>query len=177
MAKRRFQLSEQQVNELLGAFRHCKNGPTATRYLAVRLYGTGYPVLEVMQITGCSRPSLMEWCRAYREQGVVGLLDKRKGGNRAALSTAQQEEVKRLLHTYTPSQLLGPDKAADSPHYWTVPAVVQLVAQRYGVSYRSHTSGWKLLRHCGLTYQKAEKVFKSRSTRQVVEFEEWFEKS
>lgn len=177
MAKRQFRLTEQQINELLGAYRHCKNGPTAARYLAVRLYGTGYPVPEVMKITGCSRPSLMEWCRAYGEQGVAGLLDKRKGGNRAALTTAQLEEVRLLLHTYTPGQLLGADKAAGSPHYWTVAAVLQLVAQRYGVIYRSHTSGWKLLRRCGLTYQKTEKVFKSRSARKVAEFEELFEKS
>jgi transposase len=177
MAKRRFRLTEQQVNELLGAYRHCKNGSTATRYLAVRLYGTGYAVPEVMKITGGSRPSLMEWCRAYREQGVAGLLDKRKGGNRAALSAAQLEELRLLLHTYTPSQLLGADQVVGSSHYWTVAEVLQLVAQRYGVIYRSHTSGWKVLRRCGLTYQKAAKVFKSRSARKVAEFEELFEKS
>jgi hypothetical protein len=32
-------LTEKQENELIGAFANCKDGPTRTRYQAVRLYG------------------------------------------------------------------------------------------------------------------------------------------
>ena len=49
MARRRFQLTEEQVQELINAYANCKDGLTRTRYQAVRLYGTGYPVkLEIM---------------------------------------------------------------------------------------------------------------------------------
>ena len=81
MAKRKFNLTEAERKELLQAYRHCKDAATRTRYQAVRLYGEGYPVEEIMQITGCSRTSLMEWCRAYREDHAQGLVDKRAGGN------------------------------------------------------------------------------------------------
>jgi hypothetical protein len=60
MARRRFQLTQEQVKELTYAYNCCKDGPTRTRYQAVRLYGAGYPVKEVMEITGCSRPILVE---------------------------------------------------------------------------------------------------------------------
>ena len=86
MAKRKFTLTETERKELLQAYRGCKNAATRTRYQAVRLYGEGYPVKEIEQITGCNRTSLMEWCRAYREDPSQGLIDKRIGGNRAKLS-------------------------------------------------------------------------------------------
>jgi hypothetical protein len=43
MAKRKFKLSEKEANELLSAYQQTKDGPTRTRYQAVRLYGLGYP--------------------------------------------------------------------------------------------------------------------------------------
>lgn len=83
MARRRFQLTQEQVQELTDAYTCCKDGPTRTRYQAVRLYGTGYPCKEVMEITRCSRPTLMEWCRKYLASGISALADQRRGGNRS----------------------------------------------------------------------------------------------
>lgn len=71
MAKRGFTLTESGVNELVGAHAHCKDGPTRTRMLAVRLYGTGYSVQQISEITGCSRTSLLEWCQKYKAQGCL----------------------------------------------------------------------------------------------------------
>jgi transposase-like protein len=73
MAKRKFTLTNAGRKELLQAYRTCKDAGTRTRYQAVRLYGEGYPEAEIEQITGCSRTSLMEWCRAYREDPSQGL--------------------------------------------------------------------------------------------------------
>jgi hypothetical protein len=86
---RRFQLTQEQVQELSDAYTCCKDGPTRTRYQAVRLYGTGYPCKEVMEITGCSRPTLMEWCRKYLAIGISALAHQRRGGNRSRLSPVQ----------------------------------------------------------------------------------------
>jgi hypothetical protein len=66
MAKRKFKLTEAERKELLRAYRTCKDADTRTRCQAVRLYGEGLSEVEIEQITGGSRTSLMEWCRAYR---------------------------------------------------------------------------------------------------------------
>jgi transposase len=58
-----------------------------------------------MQITGCSRTSLMEWCRAYREDHAQGLVDKRAGGNHAKLNKLQIEELQQLLYQYTTASI------------------------------------------------------------------------
>ena len=81
--KRHFQLAEQQQQELMVAYDKCADGPTRTRLQAVRLYGSGYPVETIQEITGSPRRTLLRWCRQYRLQGATSLADKRLGGNRA----------------------------------------------------------------------------------------------
>ncbi len=168
---------QQQVKELTSAYANSKDGPTRTRYLAVRLYGTGYPVKEVMDITGCSRTSLMEWCRKYRTDGVTGLVDKRVGGNRAKLTPAQVEDLRIRLHTYTPAHLFGPTAATADGQFWTVEDLQRAVQQWWGVIYRSRSSYHRLLALCGFSCQRPARVYKSRSEAQVAEFEAQLEKN
>ena len=177
MAKRTFTLTEAERKELLRAYRTCKNVATRTRYQAVRLYGEGYPVNEIEQITGCSRTSLMEWCRAYRADPSQGLIDKRAGGNRAKLSKLQIEELQQTLHQYTPKERLGPKASTADGQFWSVEDLARIVREKHGVEYHSRTSYSCLLRLCGFSYQKTEKVFKSRSQTKLADFEEQLEKN
>ena len=177
MAKRKFKLSEKEANELLSAYQQAKDGPTRTRYQAVRLYGLGYPTQEVLDITGCSRPSLMEWCRAYRRHRLAGLVDRRQGGNRAKLSSDQIDELRERLHGYTPKELFGAEAATATGEFWTVTDLQRALEAWYGVSYRSRVSYTQLLAGCGFSYQRPAKVFKSQRPSQVAEFEEMVEKN
>lgn len=111
MAKRQFLLPSEQAATLRQVYLGAKDGATRTRYQAVWLYGTGYPTAQVQQITGCSRASLLAWCRRYLVQGVSGLSDGRVGDKRAKLTAAQRQVVRATLHQYTPRQLFGPTTA------------------------------------------------------------------
>lgn len=175
MAEREFRLTERQTQELFNAFDRCKDGPTRTRYQAVRLYGTGYPVKEVKAITGCSRSSLMNWCRIYRKQGIAGLIDKRNGGNRAKLTATQIEELEQKLKQYTPAQVLKAQGFTDQ--HWSVESLSCAVREWYGVSYQSRTSYYTLFDACGFSHQRPAKVYKSRSESKIAEFEEQLEKN
>ena len=176
MARRRFELTEEQVKELTSAYTSCKDGLTRTRYQAVRLYGTGYPTQEVMSITGCGWSTLMEWCRTYHRKGLRGLVDKRVGGNRAKLTKEQLKELGKRLDTYTPAHLFGATAATADGQFWTVADLQRAVQQWYGVSYRSGSSYHRLFDQCGFSYQRPAKAYKSRSEAKVAEFEEQFEK-
>jgi transposase len=177
MAKRKFQLTEQEQKQLMQQSTKCKDGPTRTRYQAVRLYGEGYPEDEVERITGCSRTSLMEWCRAYRQDPSRGLIDKRAGGNSAKLSKLEIEDLSKRLHQYTPRDLFGSEARTADGQYWTVEDLDQGVQKWYGVEYRSRSSYLHLLDVCKFSYQEAEKVFKPRSQIKVADFEERLEKN
>jgi transposase len=177
MNKRQFKLNEEEANELQWAERHCKDGPTRTRYQSVRLYGIGYAVVEIEEITGCSRPSLMEWCRSYRETGIAGLVDKRLGGNRALLRNEEVEEVQVLLHSYSPLQLLGAESCQGHGQFWTVRDLALVVKQRYSVVYKSPTSYYGLFAKCDFTQQRPGQLYRSRREEKVAEFEELLEKN
>ncbi len=177
MALRKFSLTDAQAAELRQAYERTKDGPTRTRFQAVRLYGSGYAVTQITEITGCSRTSLLDWCRIFRAHGVAGLCDGRRGGNRARLTPDQRETVRANLHQYTPRQLFGPETATLDGAFWTVPDLKRAVQAWFGVTWQSPRSYLALLADCGFSYQRTQKVFKSRNEREVVAFEEQLEKN
>jgi transposase len=177
MAKRKFKLTEQERNQLLQAYTLCKDATTRTRYQAVRLYGEGYHEEEIERITGCSRTSLMEWCRAFRADPTQGLIDKRAGGNSAKLNKMQVEELYQRLHQYTPRELFGPGASSADGQFWTVVDLAQAIKKWYGVEYRSRSSYTCLFERLEFSFQKAEKVFKPRNQLKVADFEEQLEKN
>jgi transposase len=176
MAKRKFILQASQEQELLMAFQQSKHGPTRSRYQAVRLYGKGYEVCEILDITGCSRSSLMEWCHRFLAQGAEGLQDQRRGGNRAKLSPVQLRDLSERLHQYTPAQVLGPHASSPSGLFWTVEDLQRVLEAWYEVSYSGRPSYTTLLARCGFSYQRPAKVYKSRQEHKVMDFEEQLEK-
>lgn len=172
MAKRQFHLSEAEERALLRAFNDSKDGPTRTRYQALRLYGQGYATAEIQKITGVPRASLMDWVRKYRQGDLEALQDHRLGGNRALLSDEQLQDLRERLHSYSPGQLWGSTAASASGQFWTVPDLARAVEQWYGVRYARQGSYVQLFKRCGFSYQRAEKVYKSRSEAKVQAFEE-----
>jgi transposase len=140
------------------------------------MYGNGYPEAEIEKVVGCSRSSLMNWCRRYRACGAEGLEDKRLGGNNTQMTTGQREDLKNRLQSYTPAMMFGPQAATKDGQFWTVADVQRAVEAWYGVTYRSPNSYRQLLVSSGFSYQRPAKVFKSQRPSKVVEFEEEFEK-
>ncbi len=177
MAIRNFTLTDVQAAELRQAYLQTKDGVARTRYQAVRLYGEGYPVAQISEITGCSRTSLMDWCRRYRDHGLPGLVDGRVGGNRAKLTAPQRHQVHTFLHQYTPRQLFGSEAATPTGAFWTVPDLKRAVHLWFGVTWNSPSSYLALLAECEFSYQRTQKVFKSRREREIMAFEEYLEKN
>jgi transposase len=82
-----------------------------------------------------------------------------------------------VLHQYTPKERLGPRASTPDGQYWSVEDLALIVREQNGVEYESRTSYRHLLHVCGFSYQKTEKVFKSRSQTKVADFEEQLEKN
>ena len=177
MATRQFRITEAQETELKIAYDTCKDAALCKKLLAVRLYGTGRPVAEIRDLFGCSRTSLLGWCQQYSINGLAGLVDKRNGGNHHKLTPAQKVDLRDRLHRYTPRQVLGDKTATAAGDHWTTADLKQVIYQWYAVIYRSHSSYLLLLGECGLSYQRTESVFKSRSEVKVADFEEQLEKN
>lgn len=176
MNKRKFKLTQAEVNELKGAYQHCQAGQTKIRYQAVRLYGTGYKVKEIEEISGCSRPSLMEWCRAYRQYGIAGLVDQRQGGNRAKLKAVEIEQLQQRLEDYSPAQLLGQANCYGNGQFWNVPDLAKLIKRDYQIEFKSDTSYRNLFKRCNFSCQRPGSQYWNRKELAVLEFEQQLEK-
>ena len=121
---------------------------TRSRLRAVLLYEKGHSIEEVVASTGASRSSLLNWYRAYKQQGVKGLFDRRQGGNNAKLTDAQLKELGRRLSGRTPREILGSRTAMPEGNLWTVEDLHNVIWQWYGVRYKSRTSYYSLLNKC-----------------------------
>jgi transposase len=177
MAKRKFHLTDAQEQELIQAYTQCSDGATRTRYQAVRMYGTDWPLPEILKITRCSTTSLMEWCKAFKHSGASALVDGRLGGNSTKLTSEQRAEIEMRLHQYSPHNLFGLATATVDGRFWTVGDLQRALKDWYGVEYASRSSYLNVFHACGFSYQRPTKVFKSQRPAQMMEFEEQVEKN
>ena len=177
MSRKRRRLTEEQKSSLLVAQSEAPDGASAIRYQAVRLYGSGYEVEDVIEICGCSQPSLLRWNRHYFEGGVAALVDGRVGGNRAYLSSEQIEELRSKLHQYEPRQLFAADEYEGEARFWTVLTLALLVERDYGVRYKRSGSYRDLFLRCQFSYQRPGQHYLSRNEEQVLDFEEALDKN
>lgn len=177
MRQRTFTLSDQAVRALEAAYQATNNGAERTRLQAVRLYGQGYKFEQIQTICGVARSSLMDWCRAFRRDGITALSDHRTGGNSAKLSSDQVADLSSKLRLYTPRSLFGPDTATPDGSVWTVPDLKRAVAFWYDVTYQSLTSYYTLFERCKFSYHQPAIAYQSRRESAVLEFEALLEKN
>jgi transposase len=177
MARTRFQLTDAERAKLQASELHEKDGATRARLQGVRLYTLGFEMPLIQTITGLSRTRIMECCRAYREHGIEGLRDHRVGGNNRKLTPEQLSDLRTRLQQYTPKSLFGPAAATPSGQFWTLSDLRRALTQWYGVTYSSTRSYYQLFARCGFSYQRPDRVFKSRREADVVEWEQRCEKN
>jgi transposase len=139
---------------------------------AVRLFGTGVPVSQIVEVTGLSERTIQRMATRFRTAGVTGLRERRIGGNRARLTQAQHAEIADRLRRYRPVDLHFSHR-----EYWTVSDLTVAVEQWYGVRYKADESYHQLLHACGFSYQRATKVYRHKPSAEVLaEFEAELEK-
>lgn len=175
MAKRST-FTQAQLHELQWAYTQEKDGATRTRLQAVKLYGQGYLVTEILDITTSSRSALMQWCRKYRTDGLAGLQDHRGGPQGAKLTAKDLAELAEKLRQSRPYDVFGPQSHTASGQHWTIRALTQAVEQWFGVRWQSRASYPQVFAACGFSYQRPEQVYKSRRERDVLDFEAAVEK-
>lgn len=177
MATRQFQLTADDINKLRYAQQQTRDAHELKRLQAVRLYGSGVAISEIEPIVNCSESSIRHWVQRYQRGGVAGLQSQWQGGNASKLRPDQRAEIKQRLHEYRPDQILPPDRRVTQGRFWTVSDLRIALRQWYGVTYKKDDSYHHLFHECGLSYQRTQKVYRSRPAPQVIaDFEAELEK-
>lgn len=178
MAKRQFKLSEREIGMLREASDKTKQADERTRLQAVRLYGEGREVSDIMGLVDCGERSLRRWVSRYEAEGVAGLKSQHYGNQNAAKMTPEQRtQVKEKLHQYQPDQVLSPDMRISRGQFWTVSDLQIALQCWYNVTYQSDNSYRTLLQASGFSLQQAENQYRSRPDEATIaEFEARLEK-
>jgi transposase len=177
MAKRQFQLSEQELEQFEQAEAKTRDVRELKRLQAVRLYGSGTERRVIEWLVGCEERSIRQWAQKYQQAGLEGLQSHWQGVNALKLSRVQRADLKQRLHAYRPDQVIAPDVRISRGQFWTVSDLQIVVKAWYDVEYRTADSYRTLLHESGLSYQRTEKVYRSRPDAQTVaDFEAELEK-
>lgn len=179
MAKRMFHLSEEEESAFRQRETECRDITEMKRLQAVRMYGGGRAVSDIMDVVGYAESSLRRWVQDYRQQGLRGLQTDygKRAQNASKLTEAQRADLQQRLHQHRPDQIMPPQIRIRAGKFWTVSDLAIVVERWYGVSYKDQGSYRNLLHHCGFSYQRTERVYKSRpSEAAIAEFEAQLEK-
>jgi len=179
MAKRRFQLSEGETRQLRAREQQTDSVAELKRLEAVRLYGSGQSVATINDMTGCAESSVREWVQDYKRAGLAGLQAhyEQSAHNASKLTQAQRADLQDRLHAYRPDQVLSATLRVSQGAFWTVSDLHIAVEQWYGLVYQDAEAYQQVFHHCGFSYQRAERVYKSRpSEADIVAFEAELEK-
>lgn len=177
MGNRQFQLTDEEQQAFEQAERQTRDAYELRRLQAVRLYGTGMPTPQIRQVLHCSDRRIREWTQKYQQAGLVGLQSHWQGENALKLSRKQRADLKQRLEQYAPDQVIAPAVRISQGQFWTVSDLQIVVKAWYEVEYRTADSYRTLLHECGLSYQRTEKVYRSRPDAQTVaDFEVELEK-
>ena len=179
MANRQFQLNDEQVKEIKRYEHQSKRPDESKRLQAIRLYGTGRTLVDILDIVGCGESSVRIWAMQYAQSGMEGLQShyRNSAQNARKLSKEQEQDLCTRLATYRPDKVLPKSQCHGTGRFWTVEDVKTVVAKWYGVTYRDVSSYRNLLHRCGFSYQKTEQVYKSRPSEvKVADFEAELEK-
>jgi transposase len=172
MRTRTLRLTETEVVALKQAEQQTKRTHELRWMQAVRLFGSGMAVKQVVEVTGLSERTIQRQAARFREAGVKGLRERRVGGNRARLTPEQRAEIAEKLHQYRPVDL-----KVSQRDYWTVSDLAVVVEQWYGVVYQAVDGYYDLLRASGFSLQRSTKVYRHQpSAAALADFEAGLEK-
>ena len=116
----------------------------------IRLHKAGHKVMQIAKLTGLSWPTVRKVIDRYAAEGAASLKPKRRGrsaGEGRSLSAEQEAQIRRLICEKRPEQLKMEFAL------WTRGAVMELIAQQFGISLKIRAVG-NYLKRWGFTPQQ-----------------------
>ena len=136
------------------------------RKMVIKLRRGGATYKAIAEQTGLSLTGVFNICKRYAQGGAKTLKDALRGrrqGEGRRLSAQQEAEIQKLIADKMPDQLKMPYAL------WSRPAVVALIAERYGIVLPVRTMG-HYLKRWGFTPQKPIRRAYEQSPKAVQEW-------
>lgn len=138
MGRRKEIIDEELVKKAQEDVKKIKDYKIIIRLQAI--IGGRYPLKEVREILGVSRHSVRLWAKRYKEEGLDGLSDKKKGHRRRKLGEEEESEIRRWLRGCVDSR--------GRRTHWTIEKLRKEIEEVFGIKI-SKTPLWRLIRLMG----------------------------
>lgn len=125
------------AGELRTAAAKTADAKAARRMLALALVLEGADRKVAAETCGMDRQTLRDWVHRYNAEGLEGLSNRRSPGPSPRLSSAQKEELARMVRE-------GPDPAVDGVVRWRRVDLQRRIEARFGVAMHERTVGKQL---------------------------------
>jgi transposase len=126
---------------------------------AINMLEEGDSYRTVADELGVSLNSIVLWARAYRKEGLDGLLPKSIPGRAPGLSSAQRAKLEHIL-------LRGALKAGYATDLWTLKRIAEVIEEYFHIRYH-HSHVWKILRAMAWSCQKPERRALQRNEKEI----------
>lgn len=136
------------------------------RRRALTLLKQGLMPHEVARRLGVDRRSVRRWHRAYRQRGPEGVRAQPASGRPPKLTGRQRRTLVRWV-------LKGAEAWGYPTALWTCQRIAHLIRTRWQIVYHPDHVG-RLLRACGLTPQRPQRLAKERNDQRI---REWLEQT
>jgi transposase len=140
------------------------------RLYAVYQVSLGQPTRKLEELYNTSFKQITNWVHRFEAEGVEGLRDRRGRGRKPNLSQDQREELSRLIAESSPT-----DHGYNSDT-WTGPLVTELVARRFGTTYKK-AQIYNILKALGFSYQKSKGFYPEADPEKHEVFKEGLKKN
>lgn len=117
-------ISEETAEEARLALVYIKESQLAIKLQAI-ISCANHQVETVSSVIGKDRVTVWRWIRAFKENGVDGLLDKPKGHNPSKLNEEQRAQIATWLQT-------GKNPKGE-PTHWTLQKLSIAIEAEYGI--------------------------------------------
>jgi len=106
-------------------------------------------VETVSSVIGKDRVTVWRWIRAFKENGVDGLMDKPRGHNPSKLNKNQRKQIAVWLDTGNNSQ--------GEPTHWTLKKLSLAIEEEYGIKI-TKTPLWIIIQSMGFRQKVARQT-------------------
>lgn len=154
-------ITHDQLMELRAAVRSERDAQAVRKIQTIILLEEKVSASTIEILTGYQREVAVKFRRKYLKQGIESLRSKKRKATRSFLTRGQREKIVEILNKQNPSEF------GYNQDFWTTAILADLIAEQWGVCYKSKTPIYLILKEAKFTFRKPEKWSERRDLKVI----------
>ena|SRR5208282_2781082 len=170
MARPTLQVKGYTPEQIKSLFRDDERYTIGLRLYAVYQVSLGQSSRNLEELYNTSFKQVTNWVHRFEAGGIEGLKDKEGRGRTSRLNAKQEEELKQILTSKSPTDY------AFNTATWTGPILIEWIKAHYKITYKK-AQIYNILKRLGFTYQKGSGLFPEADEHKQESFKETLKKT